>query len=638
MFTSLLFSLLFEANAVPLQLTQQGRLLDGSGASVTGVHTLTFRVYTASTGGSVLWSESLTVQFNNGYYATILGTDTQNNALDSDTLLNYPVYLEVQLDANAPMTPRQSVTSAPYAQIAGIAESVMGGPVDADNVSIQGSPVVDATGTWVGQPVTPLWTNVQGIPSGFADDVDDVLSSGQVETYIENASSLNLANSTTVGGNSIVTSATVLQPNWSNIQGKPAGFLDDTDNVLSASEVESYVESTSTLNLNSNTQIGGASILTPTSNLNWNNLQNVPTGLADGDELDILDSNCSSGEIVSWTGSDWDCVSDNTLTPSEVGNYLNNNAYTLNVNTTLDGATILTDVDNTLVGLGMSCQDGDIARYDATGEWYCDADVDTDTQLSESEVETFVTNGSIDLATGSQVNGSNIVTTATDANTQLSESEVETFVTNGAVSLASGTTLNGQTIVTTATDSDTQLSESEVETFVTNGSIGLAAGSTMNGATIVTTATDTDTQLSESEVETFITNGSIDLATGSQVNGSNIVTTATDSDTLAGLNCSTDEIAKYNGSAWVCATESSGGGSGGLSYTAMYEVTATSSSTPFAQCNDNDDILISGGCNSTQTQIWASYPEGATDSSSASGWKCYAGNVSVTATAICLTQ
>ena len=122
MFTSILFSLLLEANAVPLQLTQQGRLLDGSGASVTGVHTLTFRVYTDVTGGSVLWSESLSVQFNNGYYATVLGTDTQNNALDSDTLLNYPIYLEVQLDANTPMSPRQAINSAPYAQIAGIAE------------------------------------------------------------------------------------------------------------------------------------------------------------------------------------------------------------------------------------------------------------------------------------------------------------------------------------------------------------------------------------------------------------------------------------------------------------------------------------------------------------------------------------
>ena len=564
MLTSLLLSFMLSANAVPLQLTQQGRLLDGSGASVTGVHTLTFRVYTDLTGGSVLWSESLSIQFNNGYYATVLGTDTQNNALDSDTLLNYPIYLEVQLDANTPMSPRQAINSAPYAQIAGIAESVEGGSVDADNVSIQGSPVIDSSGTWVGQPVTPLWTNVQGIPSGFADDVDDVLSSSQVVQYIENQANLNLANSTTVGGNSIVTSATTLQPDWNNIQNKPAGFLDDIDNVLSPNEVESYVESTSTLNLNSNTTIGGAAILTPSSNLNWNNLQNVPTGLNDGDELDILDSNCSSGEIVSWNGSDWTCVSDNTLSPSEVGTYISNNAYDLNSNTTIDGATILTDVDNTLVGLGLSCQDGDIARYDgALGEWYCDADIDTNTQLSEGQVES----------------------------------------------------------------------------FITNGSIGLASGSTMGGSTLVTTATDANTQLSESEVETFITNGSINLATNSKVNGSNIVTIATDSDTLGGLNCSTDEIAKYNGSAWVCAAESGGGsGGGGLSYTAMYQRTASSSGSPTAQCDDANDILISGGCHCPQTQIWSSYPVNAVDSNSVSGWTCYAGNVNVTAYAICLTQ
>ena len=603
MFTSMLFSLLMEVNAVPLQVTQQGRLLDGSGASVTGVHTLTFRVYTDLSGGSVLWSESLSVQFNNGYYATVLGTDTQNNALDSDTLLSYPIYLEVQLDANTPMSPRQAINSAPYAQIAGIAESVEGGSVDADNVSIQGSPVIDNTGTWVGQPVTPLWTNVQGIPSGFADDVDDVLSSGQVIQYVENQSNLNLANSTTVGGNSIVTSATTLQPDWSNIQGKPAGFLDDIDNVLSPSEVESYVESTSTLNLNSSTTIGGASILTPSSNLNWNNLQNVPTGLDDGDELDLLDSNCSSGEIVSWNGSDWACVSDNTLTPSEVGNYISNNAYDLNSNTTIGGTTILTDVDNTLVGLGLSCQDGDIARYDGTlGEWYCDADIDTNTQLSEGQVETFVTNGSIGLASGSTMGGSTIVTTSTDQNTQLSESQVETFITNGSIGLASGSTMSGSTIVTTSTDQNTQLSESQVETFVTNGSIGLASGSTMGGSTIVTTSTD--------------------------------------SDTLGGLNCSTDEIAKWNGSAWACSADDAGSGSasGGLSYAAMYQRTANSSGSPTAQCDDADDILISGGCDCPQTSIWSSYPVNAVDNSSVSGWTCYAGNVSVTAYAICLTQ
>lgn len=597
MIASLLFSLVMQAQAVPLQLTQQGRLLDGSGASVTGAHTLTFRIYDAQTNGSLLWSESLGVQFNNGYYATILGVDEQNNPLDSDTLVNYPLYLEVQLDANAPMTPRQAINSAPYAQMAGVAESVDGGVVSASEIYIGSTLVIDANGAWQGADLLPDWNNIQGVPAGFSDNTDDVLTSTQVENHIQNAQNLNLSTSTTVGGNSIVTSTTTLRPDWNNIQNKPAGFLDDTDNVLSASEVEQYIEATSTLNLNANTQIGGAAILTPASNLNWNNLQNVPTGLADGDELDLLDANCSSGEIVSWNGSDWACVSDNTLTPSEVGTYLSNNAYTLNTNTTLNGATILTDADNTLVGLGFSCQTDDIARFDGV-EWYCDADIDTDTQLSESTVETYITNGAINLAANSTMGGATIVTTATDSNTQLSESEVETFVTNGALSLASGTTLNGATIVTTATDANTQLSESQVETFVTNGALSLASGTTLNGATIVTTATD--------------------------------------SDTLGGLNCSTDEIAKYNGSAWVCAAQSGGSGTG-LSNSAMYQRTASSTS-PTAQCDDADDILISGGCDSSQVELWSSYPVNAVDNTTQSGWTCYAGNVNVTAYAICLTQ
>ena len=44
-----------------------GRLLDASGAAITGTHDLTFRIYDDQNAGSVLWSEVLTVQFNNGY-------------------------------------------------------------------------------------------------------------------------------------------------------------------------------------------------------------------------------------------------------------------------------------------------------------------------------------------------------------------------------------------------------------------------------------------------------------------------------------------------------------------------------------------------------------------------------------------
>ena len=45
----LLSSLLNTADAVPLQLTQQGRILDNNGAAVTGAHDLTFRIFDAAT-------------------------------------------------------------------------------------------------------------------------------------------------------------------------------------------------------------------------------------------------------------------------------------------------------------------------------------------------------------------------------------------------------------------------------------------------------------------------------------------------------------------------------------------------------------------------------------------------------------
>ena len=261
---------------------------------------------------------------------------------------------------------------------------------------------------------------------------------------------------------------------------------------------------------------------------------------------------------MEWVGLDL-CF-DNTLTPSEVGTYISNNAYNLNSNTTIGGATILTDVDNTLVGLGLSCQDADIARYDSTlGEWYCDADIDTNTQLSEGQVETFITNGSTGLANGSQW-------------------AALTSLRPLRMPIPNSLNLKWKPLLPMAlSDWQTAL----IGRFYNRDYID----------------TDQNTQLSESQVETFVTNGSIGLANGSTMGGSTIVTTATDSDTLAGLNCSTDEVAKWNGSQpqWqtmlgVVVP------AGGLSYSAMYQRTAASGVVA-QQLNVMmlDDILISGG-------------------------------------------
>ncbi|MEC8278698.1 MAG: hypothetical protein VX026_13335, partial [Myxococcota bacterium] len=59
MFSLLLSSLMTTAHAVPLQLTQHGRLLDPGGAALEGNEQLTFRLYDAATGGALVWEEAL---------------------------------------------------------------------------------------------------------------------------------------------------------------------------------------------------------------------------------------------------------------------------------------------------------------------------------------------------------------------------------------------------------------------------------------------------------------------------------------------------------------------------------------------------------------------------------------------------
>ena len=99
---SLLLSIQSMAHAVPLQMTHQGRLLDSNGAAVTGVQSLTFTIFDDPNNGTDLWTETLSVSFNNGYYAAVLGTDELSNPLDSLILSQYPLFLEIQVGQGAP--------------------------------------------------------------------------------------------------------------------------------------------------------------------------------------------------------------------------------------------------------------------------------------------------------------------------------------------------------------------------------------------------------------------------------------------------------------------------------------------------------------------------------------------------------
>lgn len=102
----------------PSAISYQGTLSTVSGTPITGEIGLTFRLYSAISGGSALWTEAHTganaVPISNGLFQVLLGSLTPIPASiwsDNDT-----VYLGVQVDGDSTeMTPREIVSAVPVA-------------------------------------------------------------------------------------------------------------------------------------------------------------------------------------------------------------------------------------------------------------------------------------------------------------------------------------------------------------------------------------------------------------------------------------------------------------------------------------------------------------------------------------------
>jgi hypothetical protein len=70
----------------------------------------------------------------------------------------------------------------------------------------------------------------------------------------------------------------------------------------------------------------------------------------------------------------------------------------------------ITESDPSVNALGkaaLSCSTGQVAKF-IGGSWACGNDIDTDTQLSESTLETYITNGPLNLSSGSTIGGAAI--------------------------------------------------------------------------------------------------------------------------------------------------------------------------------------------------------------------------------------
>ena len=157
----------------PPLLHLQARVLDIGGQPLNVPDLgLEVEVWDAPTAGSLLFAESFTVAVEDGRLSLVLGSQSP---LPADLFTaGFERYLEVR--PNLPGTPaqvtRHRLVSAPYALQAesaagaGAAADVAGQDIAPRSVAVGGSPVIDATGQWVGAPIAvPGPTGPQG-PQG----------------------------------------------------------------------------------------------------------------------------------------------------------------------------------------------------------------------------------------------------------------------------------------------------------------------------------------------------------------------------------------------------------------------------------------------------------------------------------------
>jgi hypothetical protein len=262
-----IFIFLSTAHAVPTQMGHQGRVLDADGLPADGPHTLDFHLYDASEDGTMVWSEVHDVDLINGYYSLVLGADELDNPLDDSLLRDNELHLELTIDDDVPLSPRQALNAVPYARLAATATNLSGGSVDASEISVGGGLVIDASGTWVGPTPSVSWDDLSDVP----EDVDTVLSEDEVDAFCSDngyALSADLASVATSGS-------------WSDLSDTP----EDVDTVLSEDEVDAFCAD--------NGYALSADLASVATSGSWSDLSDTPVDVDTVLSEDEVDAFCS---------------------------------------------------------------------------------------------------------------------------------------------------------------------------------------------------------------------------------------------------------------------------------------------------------------------------------------------------------
>jgi hypothetical protein len=115
------------AQSVPSLMNFQGQVLAANGSPLaTGDYELTFQIFDASEGGTLIWGPQVLdgagaaghgpkIPVVQGYFNVMLGpVDTAARPL-TGAFLGATRFLEIKVGTNSPISPRQQILSAPYA-------------------------------------------------------------------------------------------------------------------------------------------------------------------------------------------------------------------------------------------------------------------------------------------------------------------------------------------------------------------------------------------------------------------------------------------------------------------------------------------------------------------------------------------
>lgn len=134
---------------VPQTITQQGRLFGADGMPVTGMVDVTFKLYSDKMGGTEIWTETLTIPFDEGYFSATLGEKSPFVDGMNAPIFNGQVrYMGITIAGDTEMSPRAVVQSVPYAMYAGDVR----GDIHPTGIYIGNTQIVNAVGEWVGPP------------------------------------------------------------------------------------------------------------------------------------------------------------------------------------------------------------------------------------------------------------------------------------------------------------------------------------------------------------------------------------------------------------------------------------------------------------------------------------------------------